>query len=248
MAASIHPTGKVRGMTSKPTHSPPSAYTVDTVNGEILLRPRRALLDRQLPTVGRVAAFDRLHKELAAATELYLHRGDGGREGVRDATVALFEYLTSRGIPPAALDPIIAVQAAIDDADRGTASPIFKPRRTSDGGKPPASDMQRAFDAKLAIVMECCVRHCRIARMRPYIRPAAVMAADLINKSDWPVKVTARRLEKLRERIQQSPKDSVDRASVNIAFRSGLADFAPLDWAKRLLAEGWVNPPAKVSV
>lgn len=235
-----------RGRTQRGA-SPPPVFAVDAVRGEIVIRPRKALLDRQPATVGRVAAFDRLHKELAAATELYLHRGDGGREGVRDATVALFDYLTSRGIPPAALEPIIAVQAAIDDADRGTASAVFKPRRMPRGGKPPASDMQRAFDAKLAIVMECCVRHYKTAKMRPYIRPAADLAADLIGKSDWPVKVTARQLEELRERIQQSPKNSVDRASVDIAFKSGLADFAPLDWAKALLAEDWVNPPAELS-
>ena len=227
--------------------SPPPALVIDTAKGEIVIRPRKALLDRKPATVGRVAAFDRLHRELAAATELYLHLGDGGREGIRDATVALFEYLTSRGIPPAALEHIVAIQAAIDDADRGIASPVFKPRRRSDGGKPPTPDMQLAFDGKLALVMECCVRHCRAAKMRPYVRPAANLAADLINKSDWAVKVTARQLEELRERIQQRSKGSVDRASVDMALKSGVTDFAPLEWAKALLADGEVNPPAKLS-
>lgn len=235
-----------RGRTQRGT-TPLPVFALDAVKGEIVIRPRKALLDRQPSTVSRVAGFDRLHKELAAATELYLHRGDGGREGVRDATVALFEYLTGRGIPPAALEPIVAVQAAIDDANRGTASPIFRPRRMSVGGKPPASEMQRAFEAKLVIVMECCVRHYRAAKIRPLIRPAADLAAQLINRSEWPVTVTARQLEELRERIQQSSKDSIDRASVEMTFKSGLADSAPLEWAKALLAEGWVNPPAKLS-
>lgn len=234
----------MRGGRTQRGKSPAPVFAVDPVKGEIVIRPRKALLDRQRATVGRIAAFDRLHKELAAATELFLRRGDGGREGIYDATVALFEYLTCRGIPPAALEPIIAIQTAIVDADRGAASPIFQPRRTPDGGKPPTSDMRRAFEAKLAIVMECCVRHCQAAKMRPFVGPAAELAANLINKSDWPVKVTARQLVKLRERIRQNPKESVDRATFDIAFNSGVADSSPLEWAKALLTEGWVNPPA----
>lgn len=225
----------------------PSVWTTDPATGETIIRPRKELLARQNKTAGRVAALDELHKQLAVATEVFLHRGDGGREGVYDATCALTAYLTSQGIPYAALEPLIAVQTAIVDADHGTASALFTPSRTPKGGKPPASDMQRAFEGKMAIVMECCVRHCKAEGKRPYIEPAAKLAAKMINESEWRVKVAARELVELRERIQQAGADSMDRVQVAIAFKSGLAKQYPLEWAKALLSQGLVNPPAKLS-
>jgi hypothetical protein len=205
------------------------------------------LLAREPKTAGRIAAFDELHKQLAAATEEFLNRGDGGRQGVYEATCALMDYLTGQGIPFVALEPLIAVQAALVDADKGTASPIFSPSRKSAGGKPPVSDIQRAFEGKMAIVMECCVRHLRAAGARPYVGPAAQLAARMINESSWGEKVTARELEKLRARVQQASADSMDRVQVDAAFKSGLAKQRPLEWAKTLLSQGLVNPPAKLS-
>lgn len=225
----------------------PPVWEIDPITGETVIRPRKELLARERKTAGRVAAFDELHKQLAAATEEFLNRGDGGRQGVHDATCALVDYLASQGIPFPALEPLIAVQVAVVDADRGTASPIFDPNRKSAGGKPPVSDMRRAFDGKMAIVMECCVQHFRAAGARPYVGPAAQLAARMINASAWGVKVTARELEELRERIQQAGANSMDRAQVDIAFKSGVARERPLEWAKALLGEGLVNPPAKLS-
>jgi hypothetical protein len=222
-------------------------YVPDLETGTANIRPRKGLLARQPKAESRVVAFDVLHQKLAVATELYLHKGDGGREGVYDATGALIEYLVGQGVPYAALEPLVAVQTAIVDADRGTESPVFAPTRTTEGGKPPKSDMQLAFEGKLAIVMECCVQHCRTENMRPFVRPAAQMAAKLINESRWPVKVTARQLRKLRERISQSPKDSIDRACVETAFQSGVAQSHPLAYAKCLLEMEDVNPLAKLS-
>ena len=170
-----------------------------------------------------------------------------GRAGVYDATIALIDYLKNQGIPYAALEPIIAVQTAIVDADRGTASPIFVPSRKRKGGKPPVSDMQRAFEGKMAIVMECCVLHFRAAGHRPYIEPAAQLAKKMINEAAWQVEVTAHDLIELRKRIAQASVDSMDRVFVDKAFKSGLIKEHPLEVARFLLSYGGVNPLAKLS-
>ncbi len=226
--------------------SVPPVWESDATKKKTVIRPRKGLLERNPKTVGRVAALEELQKELAAATEVYLHQGDGGRQGVYDATCALIAFLTSQGIPFAALEPVIAVQTAIVDADRGTASPVFAPIRTPTSGKPPISDMQRAFDGKIATVMECCVHYCRAAGKWPFVRPAAQLAARLINNSDWPAKYSARELEELRERVWQS-RNSMERSQVEIYLKSGVAKQYPLEFAKILLRSDWVNPPAKVS-
>lgn len=48
-------------------------------------RDREKLLKRLPPDKGRIAAFDKVHAELAIATEKFEHQGDGGRLGVREA-------------------------------------------------------------------------------------------------------------------------------------------------------------------
>lgn len=220
-------------------------YAVDPATGNVRVRPREKLLERLGPTAGRIAAFDQLHERLAVATELFQHRGDGGRYGVYRSMGYLIDYLTSRGIPHATIRPLEAVMAAILDADNGTPSPIFKPTRASKGGKPPKPVMQLEFEGKLAIVMECCVRHCQGEGKRPYVRPGAQLAAKLINESTWPIQVTARDLEELRERVQQAEKGSSDRMEVDQSMSSDIARSRPLEWAKLLLSHEWVNPLPK---
>lgn len=229
-----------------PTSAP--NYAVDQANGDVRIRPREKLLERLPATASRNAAFDLLHERLAVATEFFQHHGDGGRYGVYRAMADLIEYLTSRGIPHATIRPIEAVMAAIFDADNGTSSPIFEPSRTAKGGTPRKSVMQLEFEGKLAIVMECCVRHCRAEGKRPFVDPAARLAAKLINESTWPIRVTARELIELRERVQQRKKGfSPDRMEVDQSMSSEVARSRPLDWAKILLAHEWVNPLPKVS-
>jgi hypothetical protein len=223
-------------------------YTVDQATGDVRIRPREKLLERLPATASRNAAFDLLHERLAVATEFFQHRGDGGRYGVYRAMSDLIDYLTSRGIPHATIRPIEAVMAAIVDADNGTASPIFEPTRTGKGGSPPKPVMQLEFEGKLAIVMECCVRHCRAEGKRAFVEPAARLAAKLINESTWPIRVTARELVELRERVQQRKNgSSPDRMEVDKSMSSEVARSRPLDWAKVLLAHEWVNPLPKVS-
>lgn len=223
-------------------------YSIDPTTGDVRIRPREKLLERLPARTGRKAAFDQLHERLAVATEFFQHHGDGGRYGVYRAMGDLIEYLTSRGIPHATVRPIEAVMAAIVDADKGGSSPIFEPTRTPKGGTPPKSVMQLEFEGKLAIVMECCVRHCRAEGKRPFVDPAARLAAKLINESKWSTRVTARELIELRERVQQRKKGfSPDRMEVDQSMSSDLARSSPLEWAKILLAHEWVNPLPKIS-
>ena len=136
---------------------------------------------------------------------------------------------------------------AIVDADQGVDNPVFTPSREDDGGRPPKPFFQLEFEGKLAIVMECCVRHCRAQKMRPFVKPAADMAARLINASGWPVKVTAKQLTEIRERIQQSASNSLDRLAVDTSLSSRVAQALPLAWAEMMLSHEWVNPPPKLS-
>ena len=223
-------------------------YAVDEATGDVRVRPREKLLERLPATVSRVAAFDSLHERLAVATEFFQHHGDGGRYGVFRAMRDLIGYLTSRGVPHATIRPLEAVMAAIVDADNGTASPIFEPTRTEKGGTPPKPVLQLEFEGKLAIVMECCVRHVRSEGRRPFVEPGAQLAAKLINESPWPTRVTPRELVELRERVQQRKKGiSPDRMEVDQSMSSEAARLRPLDWAKLLLAHEWVNPLPKIS-
>lgn len=167
--------------------------------------------------------------------------------GVYRALAETIEYFSSRGIPQACLKPLEAVMAAIVDADDGVTSPIFEPVRNVTGGRPRKATTQLEFEGQLAIVMECCVRHCRNQRQRPYIKPAAELAAKLINQSNWPITVTASQLTEIRERIQQSSKDSPDRIQLEVSISSEVAKALPLEWAKILLKHEWVNPPPKLS-
>lgn len=229
-------------MTRPRSRDPSPIYSVDEATGDITINPRKRLLERLPPTVGRSAAFDDLHQRLAAATELFLHHGDGGRQGVFQAVTSLRDYLTSRGIPHVSIATLEAVAAAIVDADKGRASPIFAPTRSAEGGAPPKGSMQHDFESNLVAVMECCVRHFRAGGKRPFIEPAARLAVKLINESSWPVEVTAKQLVELRERAQQAAKDSPDRYALDEFLSGEPAHASPLEWAKVLLSHEWVNP------
>lgn len=223
------------------------SYLVDPDTGSVRITPRKRLLERQTPTEGLVAAFDRVHESLAAATELMLHHGDGGRAGVHQAMKSLIDYFTSQGIPYATVEPITEVMKALVESEQGVTNPIFSVKRYEVGGRPPKPINELTKDGYLGIVMECCVRHCKAAGMRPFVRPAAEKAAQLINGSVWDVKVTAAELTNIRERISQSAADSPDRIAVDSTLSSDLARQHPLQWAKMLLSHDWVNLPPEVS-
>ena len=230
---------------------PPKAspnYVVDPATGDVHIRPREKLLERLPATESRNAAFDLLHEQLAVATEFFQNYGDGGRYGVYRAMSDLIQYLTSRGIPHAAIRPIEAVIEAIVDADSGTASPIFEPVRTQKGGTPPKSVMQLQFEGTLAVVMECCVLHCKAEGQRPYTKPAAVLAEKMIRQSSWPSSFTARKLEELRERImQQKDRFSPDRVIFDELMSGEVVRSQPLEYARLLLSNQLVNTIPKVS-
>lgn len=223
-------------------HTP--SYYKDEATGEIRVRPRQKLLERLSPSVGRSQALRDIHEKLAIATELFDHHGDGGRCGVYRAMLDVVDYFADLGIPRATLKPLSAVAGAIVDADRGTDSAIFRPDRGPRSGKPPASVSQLEFEGHLVTVTECCVRHCKMQRQRPYIAPACTLAAKMVNESIWPVKVTATQMRELRERVQQGARTSPDRILLeHVMLSSEVAKTYPLAWAKLLLEHDWVGPP-----
>lgn len=205
-------------------------------------RRRQKLLERRLPTANRSQAFREIHQRLATAAELFQHHGDGGRAGVFQSVTDIMEYFSSLGIPRAALEPLAAITKAIADADNGTESAIFKPDRTARGGKPPAKASAREFEGYLAAITECCITHCQSKGDYPYVEPGCKLAAKLI-KSKWPSQFTFAELKEIRERIQQSAADSIDRIAMTHALPTEIGKQDPLAWAKALLDHPSVSPP-----
>jgi hypothetical protein len=229
---------------STKSRKPSPNFTHDQVTGTVRFRPREKLLERQPITEGRIAAFDKVHEKLAVATELYEHFGDGGKSGAYRAVIDVIDYFSSRGIPYSALAPLQAIAQAIVDADQGTSSPIFKPNRRG-GGAPPKSAGQLSFEGQLAVVMECCVRHYKSEGKRPFLKPASIMAARLIKKSNWPVSPSAVNLREIRERISRKERLAPDRVTYEALIGSPLAETAPLDYANALLKnEHVIAPPS----
>jgi hypothetical protein len=219
---------------SKRQRRPNPHYLVDEATGDVTINPRAKLLTRQAPTMGPFNALERVHEELAVATELYENHGDGGKAGAFKAVIAVIEYFASRGIPRATLSPLTAIIVAMVDADQGVQSPIFKPFRKG-GGAPPSSNEQLSFEGLLAVVTECCVRHCKAEGKRPYIEPGARMAESMIRKSRWGIDPGFIRLREIRERISTADKDSPDRSNFDLFMSSTFAETTPLDYAKAML-------------
>lgn len=144
------------------------------------LEPRHRLLDRLPPTASRVKALRDIHWKLAIATEIFQRFGDGGREGVFQAVTDVVEYFSDLGIPRATLQPLAAVADAITDAKRGTASPIFKPKRRG-RVKPPTSITQLQFEGILVIITECCILYLQEKGERKVLEPGCKLAARMIN-------------------------------------------------------------------
>lgn len=222
-----------------------SSYIPDEATGGVTDRPRERLLERLPATIEPTEALRELHEKLAVATELYEHHGDSGRAGVNRAINDVVEYLSSQGIPRAALAPLTAVTGAIVDADRGTSSAIFKPDRTAKSGKPPASVERLHYEGHLAAVTECCVWYCKAQGMRPFVEPACRLAARMIGNSRWPGRYTAKELREIRERVQQSDALSPDRLALDNLLDSEVARRSPMLWANGILKHEWVIvPPA----
>lgn len=220
-------------------------WSHEKASGKDTTRPREELLKRLPSKSSRVNAFDALHVELALASEEYLCLGDGGRIGVLLAVRALFAYLEGQGIPPSCLQTLIAVEAAIVDAEFGAGSPIFTPKR--DGGRPNTQSTKQAFDGLLAAVMECCVMHFKAQGYRPYLGPAAQLAAKLLRESKLEISMSAKRLKKLRERVRGSCAQSPARVYFDAIIGKSNARENPLETANFLLNLSYLRPPREDS-
>ena len=235
-------------MTAKRPGKASASYSRDSKTGDVTVQVSEKLLQRLPASKGRITALREVHEKLAAATVLYREHGDEGRVGVYRAVSDVIEYFASQGVPRAVLEPLSAVAVAIVDADDGTQSPIFKPDRKRGGGKPRKRSDVLVFEGYVAVVVDCCVRHCKTQGFRPYVDRGARLAASMINKSDWYVRVTATQLREIRERVVQSASSSPDRILLDQSMSSEVAQDRPLEWAKLLLKHDWVSSqPSKDS-
>lgn len=217
---------------------------IDDATGDVTVYPRERLLKRDTPTRSRVRALDLAHKELAVATELFQHYGDGGRTGASRALAVAMEYFSAVGIPHAALRPLEAIMAAFHDTERGASSALFQPARDkSSGGKgaPPKSVLQVEYEGLLAVIAECCVRHCKLEGARDYKKSGLALATRMINKSGWATDLTADRLGKIRHRAYNSPTGSPIRWFWESVHGAQSFQEMPLLYATELLKNQLVN-------
>jgi hypothetical protein len=224
--------------------SPPE-YRHDAEGLRII--PRPMLLTREKPATDAETAVEALHLRLAGATVLFDSNGDEGRAGVFASIVAVNEFLSEQGIPTAAYLPLVAIMAALADADIGRASPMFatpKGRR----GNAPKAQLDDDFEQFLAVITECCVQHQKGIGARPFVEPATRQAASLINGS--PLRrqlargVTRKQLRELRERVQGCRSGDSRRVTYDeLTDARELMRDNPLGYAKALVAHPWVSVP-----
>lgn len=212
---------------------------IDPQTGNLLVNPRRKLLELAEPSTGRLAAFEQLRQELAVAAELYECIDDNRRAGMEKALLAVMMFAERRGIPMAATHPLRAIMAAITDAENGVATPAFTPARKQKGGRPPKSVLTLSFEGALATVAELCIRHCRNEGKRPYVDQGLALAVTLINRSATGVKVSKVELREMRERIR-AKRDGDDKMQFEIQTSSFAAKQYPLDYAMMLINHDWL--------
>lgn len=208
-----------------------------------VLKPPAEGLLRKLPsTVGTVAALATVHSKLAIATAAFYQVGDGGKAGVYRAIADVVDYFVSQGIPYATLAPLTAVAAAIVDAESGIKSLIFQPARTG-AGRPPKSVMHDVMDQQLAVVTDCCIRHLKSRKVRPYLEEATRLAAKLVNDSPLIITVTAVQMRETLERVRQLPPNHDGRKQFDLLRSGKFATPEPLKFATAFVRADWLAAP-----
>jgi hypothetical protein len=206
---------------------------------------RKKLVKRRPPEKGSIQALAEFHEKLAIAARLYNQKVDEGRAGAFKAIIAALDYFIARGIPYDDLAPLEAVVSALHDADKGIASPIFKPDTKS--GRPPKPTDTQEMESYMVVIMELCILHQKNLGAHPYLEPAAKQAAKLINDSNWPKKIKHQHLKKLRDWLLEGPSKSVGNNIVSEMMRSKFATSQPLEFAKTLLSMPTFNPPGNLN-
>lgn len=212
---------------------------LDPKTGNIVVHTRPKFLELLEPASSRLAAFEKLRQDLAMAAELYECVDDNRRAGMEKALLAVLTFTASRGIPSGATHPLMAIMAALTDAENGTATPAFTPIRLKKGGRPPKSVLTLNFEGTLATVAELCVRQCRIDGKRPVVDEGLSIAVKLINQSRTGATVTKTELREIRERVQ-AKKAGDDRMQYDIQLNSFMAKHYPLEYAKMMINHDWM--------
>ena len=221
------------GMGAEETDRP--SYRRDVAAGTVTIAPRSSLLERLEPTVGRMAALDEIRRRLAIDTEIFEHHGDDGRAGAHRALVDVMNYFASRGIPRASLEPLAALADAVAKAEGGIISPLLG----SSVRQPPAQLRQAEL---FAAVMDCCVRHHRAEGAAAYLGAASRKAAELVNGSSLPGRVTPRKMSDAREQVMRLPPGGEGRRQYDALLDCEVAKLSPLEWAKILVQHDWTAP------
>ena len=210
---------------------------LDPETGNITVKPRPKLLELHEPSLGRLAAFEKLRQDLALAAELYECVDDDRRAGMEKALLAVLTFTASRGIPSGATHPLMAILAALTGAENGVATAAFTPIRT--GGRPRKSSLTLSFEGALATVAELCIQQCRIDGKRPYVDEGLSIAVKLINQSRTGAKLTKTQLREMRERIRIK-QGGDDRMQYDIQTDSFMARHYPFEYAKMLINHDWL--------
>lgn len=210
-------------------------------DGSIEVSPREELLRLCETTDDPATALNILQGQLAVATELAEGLGDHGRAGIFRAMVALLDYCSGQGIPRATLYPLQLVAGAIFDADKGVATPAFRPDRKP--GRPTIPTFEITSRAHSAVVVECCIRHQRKEKVRACKVEGAKLARNLLRRASWNPDLGADQLAQLREEVSARPVGDPIRDEFDRMMDSEFVTAEPLAYAKSLIGHGWVNKP-----
>ena len=175
-----------------------------------------------------------LFEYLEIVFEENLKSSDFGRQSADDAVQLIIIFLDKRGLSGQAMQPLLKVQAALQDVANGILPELFDPASTTNAGPEGRSKWSRSNGAKQ-------VRHYAAACMSALMRQGMkkMQAAERVARAtqSWPTfsagLIKANTIANWRDELMQSAKTDNDRQS----YEHLVENFSNGPRAKEFLAE-----------
>jgi hypothetical protein len=154
---------------------------------------------------GRVAALESLHSKLVECSKDFSENNIGTKQdAIGRALLSVTNYLVDQGFKQATLLPLLHVEQAITEIQRGRSDPLFKPNRSESGGTPPRSHKRLESDGMIAYMAELWIEDCKGDG-----RIQNVVLRECAKKLKGPYfgTLTAVQLKKAREAARGESKD-----------------------------------------
>jgi hypothetical protein len=155
------------------------------------------------PKMGRVSAFQELHRELIKSSALYESKDlQNKRDAVALAILAVERYINQRGLAPITSRPLMRVLSALTERENNTLDPLFSERPRASRPKSTLADHQRA--GAIAAMANHWLAHNR-DKTRPQREQLSEIARKL--RSGGLEGVTAARIKQARELVSAETKE-----------------------------------------